>query len=1111
MSTQRRSVLKNWFRKGLKPTQAQFADAFDSFFHKSEDLIPLNNVLGLTAALENKKTELQDYLNAKLSEAVDGLAERLNDIIEEMGVNLERDADTHDILPFDGFASPLVVPEDTIYEYEINSYSTFEYSVCLVTALTGVNFYLKVGDTYYRNWSIRKVFSPIGTGGITDPVVVPIGSVTEISNSDWYKGDICNKVFYNRSSKALYAYDYDTKTLQAVTVTQVAETSNGEIIYPSNPTKGSTVIAPDLGKMAVFDGHIWKDISGGSGGGTSETVPNSLAYSNGVLYLRRVIDGVATTVSQVTLPDGGGQTVVVQSTEDSPSIVRLNTDTSKLGKKVIPLGTSAANLFKNGVRQNDSDVYDQTTYSSDDGTYTVYHIKYEFDLNGSSVTVPEKSILKFEGGCLKNGTLVGNNTKVEVDGTYTIFDNMSFSGVFRDSNLYATNFGAIGNMVSVPKTLTFKNLVNLPIKERTRLVNGAEELNYDMAAGTESHDYTAFKKISQFISNSNNIHLTLNGEFYVARLNGTMTSYESYNGTRVYNANNLTIEGGSTTAAWWFYDCNNVSLFNTNYVGFHEIHDFPYIASMVTGTYTEEENGTTVTKNYSDLCEKYIDSTNNSRYGLADRIRFLSSTMLTSANIDSFVYPTGFHMSNCHVEMRNYGIDLGATNKDDASSAPYGVNAVKNCCVENCHFDHIKVQVITFHGVIDSNASNCTINYCSCPTDIGGGCLNITVENITATHCAIGIKEAIVSDGEVPLPCGNNIVSNYKLTIDDVYPYKRVSGEDYYILRTADSANSSGIYKFENCHFIVNRGEEKIGNKGLTSMIYPVRLEADTLLTNCQFEFSKAQCLFRGDSVQRSDFKSCKITIEDDTNITKLFENFGSLNISSSVIDYKDNGSAAKAPVFSNNVNSLNIENSDIYFRKGTSMGIALSDNTTFKQNKVFYNNSNGSYVFVLKSNVFIDSNIFDVTVKNGIFVINSTCENVKISKNAITTNAGVIRISSGAVDGIEIKDNIINYTNTDNVTSNTPSIINLGSSSNVVIEGNVFKGSVARKISDFVTYNTTIIGSLVDDKSRNTFANIPAASSVRQGFMFYDTTNNRILISDGTQWFQVANTPLQA
>ena len=79
MSTQRRSVLKNWFRNGLTPTQSQFADAFDSFFHKSEDMIPLDHVEGLLAELETKKAELQDYLNERLRSAIDDLDGRVND------------------------------------------------------------------------------------------------------------------------------------------------------------------------------------------------------------------------------------------------------------------------------------------------------------------------------------------------------------------------------------------------------------------------------------------------------------------------------------------------------------------------------------------------------------------------------------------------------------------------------------------------------------------------------------------------------------------------------------------------------------------------------------------------------------------------------------------------------------------------------------------------------------------------------------------------------------------------------------------------------------------------------------------------------------------------
>ena len=89
MSIQRRSVLKNWFRKGLNPTQAQFADAFDSFFHKSEDMIPLSQVSGLLAAIETKKTELQDFLNARLSAAIDDLDGRVNDNSDSTVSNID--------------------------------------------------------------------------------------------------------------------------------------------------------------------------------------------------------------------------------------------------------------------------------------------------------------------------------------------------------------------------------------------------------------------------------------------------------------------------------------------------------------------------------------------------------------------------------------------------------------------------------------------------------------------------------------------------------------------------------------------------------------------------------------------------------------------------------------------------------------------------------------------------------------------------------------------------------------------------------------------------------------------------------------------------------------
>lgn len=43
---------------------------------------------------------------------------------------------------------------------------------------------------------------------------------------------------------------------------------------------------------------------------------------------------------------------------------------------------------------------------------TIYEIRYDFDLNGEEITIPEDCILDFQGGKIINGTINMNNTKV---------------------------------------------------------------------------------------------------------------------------------------------------------------------------------------------------------------------------------------------------------------------------------------------------------------------------------------------------------------------------------------------------------------------------------------------------------------------------------------------------------------------------------------------------------------------------------------------------------------------------------------------------------------------------------------------------------------------------
>lgn len=66
-------TIKSWFKKGLYPTESQFASTFDSFWHK-DDAIPMASVQNLTQTLNNKasafhKHEMSDITDIATFEA----------------------------------------------------------------------------------------------------------------------------------------------------------------------------------------------------------------------------------------------------------------------------------------------------------------------------------------------------------------------------------------------------------------------------------------------------------------------------------------------------------------------------------------------------------------------------------------------------------------------------------------------------------------------------------------------------------------------------------------------------------------------------------------------------------------------------------------------------------------------------------------------------------------------------------------------------------------------------------------------------------------------------------------------------------------------------------
>ena len=75
---------------------------------------------------------------------------------------------------------------------------------------------------------------------------------------------------------------------------------------------------------------------------------------------------------------------------------------------------------------------------------TIYKISYIFDLKGSKINLPENCVLKFEGGRIFNGTLIGNRTRIESP-VLTIFDSVTIKGTWDVEEAYTEWFGAQGD------------------------------------------------------------------------------------------------------------------------------------------------------------------------------------------------------------------------------------------------------------------------------------------------------------------------------------------------------------------------------------------------------------------------------------------------------------------------------------------------------------------------------------------------------------------------------------------------------------------------------------------------------------------------------------------
>lgn len=142
---------------------------------------------------------------------------------------------------------------------------------------------------------------------------------------------------------------------------------------------------------------------------------------------------------------GGGNITNLADDED------IQSKENELGINVLKLADrryDKVNFSGKGykiLRKNIVDEKNVLTQEMINEANTIYEVRYDFELNGAEITIPENCILKFEGGSLNNGILHGNRIAIK-SSIEKIFQEIEFDENFFLNNVCPEWFGVIQNV-----------------------------------------------------------------------------------------------------------------------------------------------------------------------------------------------------------------------------------------------------------------------------------------------------------------------------------------------------------------------------------------------------------------------------------------------------------------------------------------------------------------------------------------------------------------------------------------------------------------------------------------------------------------------------------------
>lgn len=95
-----------------------------------------------------------------------------------------------------------------------------------------------------------------------------------------------------------------------------------------------------------------------------------------------------------------------------------------------------------------SSTVDVNAISGLNSSNTEYIVQYDYDLNGGLLNIPKDSVLRFEGGSIKNGYIIGDNTTIIAPLSSEIFTGSTLIGSWKNIDFYPKWFGAVADGIT---------------------------------------------------------------------------------------------------------------------------------------------------------------------------------------------------------------------------------------------------------------------------------------------------------------------------------------------------------------------------------------------------------------------------------------------------------------------------------------------------------------------------------------------------------------------------------------------------------------------------------------------------------------------------------------